>query len=117
MHTENTKGTNLPSGLLKNKISCFCDVVKMPQPASLWNDSRGILAFLLCFVVPAAEWDPFPRCRGSTRTQRPRKGACSLERRWTLRSCLWRRVGDCALLWTHFRAPLAMGSWSASSQY
>lgn len=45
-HKESTKGTNLQSGLLKNKISCFCDVVKIPQPASLWNYSRDILAFL-----------------------------------------------------------------------
>lgn len=44
---ESTEGTNLQSGLLKNKISCFCDV-KIPQPASLWNYSRHILALLLC---------------------------------------------------------------------
>lgn len=43
---ESTKGTNLQSGLLKNKISCFCDV-KIPQPARLWNYSRDVLAFLL----------------------------------------------------------------------
>lgn len=85
-HKEGTKGTNLQSGLLKNKISCFCDVVKIPQPASLWNYSRDILAFLLCeepslCCCSCSGMDPFLCCYSSTCRQRPQKGACSFPRR------------------------------------
>lgn len=65
-HKRSTKGTNLQSRLLKNKISCFCDAVKIHQPARLWNYSRDILAFLLCqesslsCCFCAVEWDTFP---------------------------------------------------------
>lgn len=118
---ESTKGTNLQSGLLRYKTSCFCGVVKIPWPASPWNYSKDILAFLLCkepslHCCSCSGARSFPSLLQFNLQAASSEGCLLFWEALDAEQLLEKRAGSCALLWTRFRTPLMMGSWSESSQ-